>query len=186
VTMRSTSTSVVCSPSTAAVGQQTTCTATATDNGDAGTPSAPTGMVSFSLATGGPGSFSPVSCTLSAVASCSVIYTPAKGTVRSDMITASYGGDSAHGGSSGTAAVMVEPTSKTDCQQGGWQNYGFASQGQCIQFVNGRSVPPISKTDCLHGGWRDHGFASQGDCVAFVATAGKNEPGKNLPTPTEP
>jgi hypothetical protein len=48
------------------------------------------------------------------------------------------------------------------------------------------TVPPPSAADCHHGGWRDHGFVSQGDCVAFVATKGKNEPGKNIPTPKEP
>ena len=181
-----TSTSVSCSPATLAVGTPSTCTATVTDT-DAGTPSAPTGMVSFSLAEGGPGTFSPVSCTLRAVASCSVIYTPAKGTLRSDMITATYGGDTTHAGSRGTTGVTVQPTTRADCQHGGWQNYGFQNQRACIQFVNGGlGAPPPSKADCLHGGWRDHGFASQGDCVAFVATAGKNEPGKNIPTPKEP
>jgi hypothetical protein len=82
--------------------------------------------------------------------------------------------------------VTVRPTSKADCQHGGWRNYGFQNQGQCIQFVGGGLTgQPISKADCQHGGWRNHGFASQGDCVAFVATAGKNEPGKNVPTPRE-
>jgi hypothetical protein len=28
------------------------------------------------------------------------------------------------------------PTSAADCKNGGWQNYGFRNQGQCIQFVN--------------------------------------------------
>jgi hypothetical protein len=171
-----------------AVGTPSTCTATVSDT-DAGAASTPTGSVGF--ATSGPGSFSAGSCTLSeasaGVASCSVSYTPAASdSLRTDTITASYGGDSTHAGSSATAAVTVQPTSDADCRHGGWQNYGFENQRQCIQFVNGFPVPPISKTDCRHGGWRDHRFASQGDCVAFVATGGKNEPGKNIPTPKEP
>ena len=110
------------------------------------------------LGSNGAGSFGTDECTLSgsgASASCSVSYTPAASdTLRTDTITASYGGDSTHAGSSATAAVAVQPTSDADCRHGGWQNYGFQNQRQCIQFVNGFPVPPISKADCLHGGWR--------------------------------
>jgi hypothetical protein len=28
------------------------------------------------------------------------------------------------------------PTSKQQCKSGGWAQYGFANQGQCIKFVN--------------------------------------------------
>jgi hypothetical protein len=190
VTVRSTSTSVSCSPGTVAVGTASTCTATVTDT-DAGTPSTPTGTVSFGSS--GAGGFGGNPCTLdetsSGVASCSVSYTPdASNTpTRTDTITATYGGDSTHAVSSGTTAVTTRPTSKADCQNGGWQNYGFANQGQCIQFVGGGlGAPQTNKADCKHGGWRNRGFTSQGDCVAFVATGGKNEPGKNVPPPKEP
>jgi hypothetical protein len=187
--LRSTSMGVSCAPGTVAVGQASTCTATVTTDPVGGAPPPPpTGSVGF--ATSGAGSFNANQCTLSgsgASASCSVSYTPAAlGSLRTDTITASYGGDSTHAGSSATAAVTVQPTSDADCRHGGWQNYGFQNQRQCIQFVNGFPVPPTSKADCLHGGWRNHRFASQGDCVAFVATGGKNEPGKNIPTPKEP
>ncbi|HVM14126.1 MAG TPA: hypothetical protein VM287_07330 [Egibacteraceae bacterium] len=30
----------------------------------------------------------------------------------------------------------ANPQSRGDCQNGGWQDYGFRNQGQCIQFVN--------------------------------------------------
>jgi hypothetical protein len=30
----------------------------------------------------------------------------------------------------------VDPTSIQDCQQGGWEAFGFRNQGQCIRFVN--------------------------------------------------
>ena len=49
-----------------------------------------------------------------------------------------YGGDDAtHAGSSGTAAVTVQPTSAADCRNGGWRNYGFRNQRQCVRFVGG-------------------------------------------------
>lgn len=28
------------------------------------------------------------------------------------------------------------PTSKAQCKDGGWQQFGFKNQGQCIAFVN--------------------------------------------------
>lgn len=28
------------------------------------------------------------------------------------------------------------PTDKNECKQGGWENYGFKNQGQCVRFVN--------------------------------------------------
>jgi len=73
------------------------------------------------------------------VATCSVSYAPAaSGTpTRWDTITANYGGDAIHTGSTGTSAVRVQPTSRADCRHGGWRNYGFQNQGQCIQSVNG-------------------------------------------------
>jgi len=176
-------TSVSCSPGTVAVGAPSMCTATVTDT--AGPATTPTGTVSFGSS--GPGDFGGSPCTLSgsgASASCSVSYTPdASGSTRTDTITATYGGDATHAGSSGTTAVTVEPTSTADCRHGGWRNYGFQNQRQCIQFVTGGPVPPMSKAECRHGGWQNHGFTSQGDCVASVATAGKNEPGKNVPKP---
>jgi hypothetical protein len=104
------------------------------------------------------------------VASCLVTYTPhttdTPTPTRTDTITATYGGDSTHTGSSGTAAVAVRPTSKADCQQGGWQNYGFSGQRQCLRSLSGGlGEPPTSKADCQHGGWRILGFRNQGQCI---------------------
>ena len=28
------------------------------------------------------------------------------------------------------------PTSKEDCKKGGWKQFGFKNQGQCIKYVN--------------------------------------------------
>ena len=44
---------------------------------------------------------------------------------RADAITANYGGDTTHADSSGTTTVTVRPSSKADCRNAGWQNYGF-------------------------------------------------------------
>jgi hypothetical protein len=136
--LNSTSTAVNCSPNTVAVGHSTKCTATVTDTAANGQRT-PTGTVSFTSS--GPGAFSPNQCTLSqaspGVASCSVTYTPGpSGALRSDTITASYGGDSTHTPSGETTTVKVQPTSEADCKKDGWKNYGFRNQGQCIKFVN--------------------------------------------------
>jgi DNA-binding beta-propeller fold protein YncE len=107
----STATSVSCSPATVVAGQPTTCTATVTDTAPSG-QTTPTGTVSFESS--GPGSFSGgASCTLTgsgASASCSLTYTPSttpSTPVRSDTITAAYGGDSSHAASSGSTVVQV-------------------------------------------------------------------------------
>jgi Bacterial Ig-like domain (group 3) len=105
-----TTTSVTCSPQPVVAGQSTTCTATVTDM------TTPTGTVSFK--TSGPGSFNEASCELTMVnassASCSVTYTPGSTPaepVRSDTITAEYGGDDTHKASKGTTTVaVISPT----------------------------------------------------------------------------
>ena len=109
-----TKTSVTCSPSTVVAGNATTCTATVTDT--AGSPTTPSGTVSFSSSPG-PGGFTGSPCTLSgsgASASCSVTYTPSATTsnpVRTDTITATYGGDDTHSGGSGTIdETVISPT----------------------------------------------------------------------------
>jgi hypothetical protein len=107
----STSTAVVCSPAAVGVGEPASCTATVNDTSQ-GSPSFPTGLVSFT--TDSPGAFgTPAGCTLSPSAtqgqsSCALGYKPtAPG---SHQITASYGGDSAHGTSSGGATLTVSST----------------------------------------------------------------------------
>ncbi len=114
-----TATSVTCSPQPVVAGNSTTCKATVTDTASSG-QTTPTGTVSFSKS--GPGldidTFMPESCTLTAAssssASCSVTYTPEStpaNPVRTDTVTASYGGDSTHNPSSGTTGVeVISPT----------------------------------------------------------------------------
>lgn len=41
-------------------------------------------------------------------------------------------------GPGATACIFIvnDPTTKADCKNGGWDEYGFKNQGQCIRFVN--------------------------------------------------
>src|SRR5207253_2621323 len=89
-------------------GASTSCTATVTDVVVGATATTPTGTVSF-FADAATTAFA--SCTLSGSgcsASCSVSYPPT--TAGAHAITASYGGDATHEGSSGATAAAVTVT----------------------------------------------------------------------------
>jgi hypothetical protein len=63
------------------------------------------------------------------------------------------------------------PTSKAQCRNRGWAQYGFKNQGQCIRFV--RLIPgpppyPSTKAQCRHGGWAQYGFITKRRCLRFV------------------
>src|SRR2546425_2509888 len=101
-------TTISCTPSKVDVNQPTSCSTTVTDT--SANPTTPTGTITF--ASNGPGAFSVASCPLSgtgATASCSVTYTPTA--IGAQTITGSYGGDSAHTTSSGTANINPTNTS---------------------------------------------------------------------------
>ena len=102
---RSTSTAVVCAPSSLVVGAPSTCTATVTDTSP-GSPTTPTGTVTFSASPSGGTFSSGGSCTLSS-GSCSVTFTPGSGQEGPITITASYSGDSSHQVSSGNASITA-------------------------------------------------------------------------------
>jgi len=113
-TQHPTSTTVSCTPTSVAVNQPTTCTATVTDT--SGSPTTPTGTVTFS--SGSSGSFSPsTTCTLSSISSssssCSVSYTPNPGTEGTQTITGTYSGESTHQGSTGTFSLTVTKRTTT-------------------------------------------------------------------------
>jgi hypothetical protein len=81
------------------------------------TVSTPTGTVTWSDGSAG-GTFNPTSCTLSS-GDCTTVFTPAANSPSSITVTATYGGDSAHSGSTGTSqlSITVLPASlslKTD------------------------------------------------------------------------
>jgi hypothetical protein len=77
----------------------------------AGTSPIPTGTVSWSDGNAG-GSFIPSSCTLSS-GNCIVSYTPTINPPNSITVTAAYGGDSVHSGSTGTSSVTISHLSNT-------------------------------------------------------------------------
>ncbi len=109
-----TTASVICSPSTVVISQQSTCTATVTDN--TSYPTTPTGTVSFT-SNSASGQFSPAaSCTLSpgstaGTSSCSVNYTPL--VAGSQTITDTYNGDLTHGASVDSKDLTVNLRSTT-------------------------------------------------------------------------
>lgn len=112
---RSTSTTVTCTPGSIVLGQHGLCTATVTDIDTNSTSTmTPTGTITF--ATNKPGIFDATTCGLSgeggAYASCQVDYTPTVVGGGRDTITATYGGDSSHTGSTGQTVliVLVRPT----------------------------------------------------------------------------
>jgi hypothetical protein len=105
-TIRSSSTTVACNPSSISSGSTTTCTVTVTDPG-VGTKITPTGTVTFAISNSYLLTSNSGSCTLSS-GSCSVNFKSnqeyAPGTT---SIYASYLGDSSHISSSGRTTVYV-------------------------------------------------------------------------------
>src|SRR5204863_5598630 len=107
VHLRSTATTLTCSPNPVAVNTASTCTAAVRDT-DSGAVTTPSGPVDFTA--GGSGSLGASSCTLSptgtsGLASCSVGYRPSTTGPRS--LGASFGGDSIHTGSDGGASLLA-------------------------------------------------------------------------------
>ena len=88
---------------------QVTFTATVIDITNSA--STPTGTVSWSDKGAG-GSFGSSSCSLSS-SSCTVLYTPSSNSAISIVVFASYGGDSTHFGSSGTATLQANVSHET-------------------------------------------------------------------------
>jgi hypothetical protein len=106
VGLRSTQTSVSCSPSTLAAGEDTTCTATVSDTAS-GAKSVPTGLFAFSDTGASTGTYSctPAGNGITGQAQCSVTITPtASGT---PTIRADYSGDASHNTSHGTTSITV-------------------------------------------------------------------------------
>jgi hypothetical protein len=70
-----------------------------------------------------------------------------------------------------TDAPSPHPTSKEQCKNGGWSQFGFKNQGQCIRFVGlipGPPPYPTTKEQCRHGGWAQYGFKNKRKCLRFV------------------
>jgi hypothetical protein len=103
--LHSTTTTIIPNPATVNRGSQTTFTVTVTDTSSS--PTTPTGTISWSDGNVG-GTFSSTSCLLSSD-SCTISYTPATTTnsPNSVTVTATYGGDSAHSGSTSTSQLSM-------------------------------------------------------------------------------
>jgi len=113
VKLRTTSTTVVCTPGTFQAGDSTMCKATVTDT-DAAPRTAPIGTVTWASSES-TGVFVTSPCALlpdlstpaTDDSSCTVTYSSTKASQQT--ITASYGGDPIHEASSGSTTVTVEP-----------------------------------------------------------------------------
>jgi virginiamycin B lyase len=104
--LRTSATTVLCSPGNVAVSQPTNCTATVSDTTSGGAASSPIGSVGFS---GAGGSFASGSCTLSPSgprqASCGLSFTPrSAGTLQ---VSGGYTGDATHLGSQSAGQVIA-------------------------------------------------------------------------------
>ncbi len=104
VNLRSTSTTLSCSPVVQAVGSNIICTATVTDTESIGTKSAPSGTVTFTR-NGSPEGSCPLVGVNAMSSSCSVTYTSSFATV--DSIVATYGGSDVHAGSTSEPVFIV-------------------------------------------------------------------------------
>ena len=110
--LRSTTTTVNCSPGSVATGSTVICTATVADSAGAGA-SAPAGTINF--VSDGSGEFTAqASCTLSQVgattsSSCSRTYRPSAQGDGSHRVTAGYSGSGTHSPDEGSFDVTVSP-----------------------------------------------------------------------------
>src|SRR6266545_4959752 len=108
VTKANTTAIVSCTPTSLVIDASTTCTATVTDSSTAKT--VPTGSVSWSTNTAPASQFNATSCTLAPTgnagqSSCQTTYTPSSAATHT--ITATYGGDGNHNGSSDPQSLTV-------------------------------------------------------------------------------
>ena len=145
--LRSTATSVSCSPGSVPVDATTTCTAVVIDTG-AQPVSTPTGTVAFDSDSGGSFSNPGNTCTLSAdgpsgQASCQVSYTPSPAASGTHAITGAYGADITHAPTQGTAALAVARLPTTT---GLSSSESPSSAGQLVIYTATVSPVPDSGT----------------------------------------
>jgi len=158
---RTTSTAVVCAPSTLAVGAPSTCTATVTDTGT-GAPITPTGTITFTQSSPTLGTFgSGGTCTLSS-GSCAVTFTPGSGQEGTITITASYPGDSSHLSSSGQASISAtKSTTSTgiSCPQTA-PNFATTCTFTITDTSPGTHITPTGIVDTLSDGGAGGSFGA--------------------------
>jgi hypothetical protein len=110
VSTRSTATAIFCSAYSGPVNSPINCVAQVGDTA-AGTPTTPSGTVTWSVSPGA-GTFSTPSCSLT-FATCFVTFTPALGSAGPQTLHAAYSGDGDHAASSGTRGITATIRSTT-------------------------------------------------------------------------
>jgi len=100
--LHTTTTSIASNSTTVNIGAQVTLSVAVSDS--SGSPTTPSGTIS--LSDGNVGGTFGTSCTLSS-GSCTSTYTPSANSPGTVTITATYGGDSSHSTSSGTASLSI-------------------------------------------------------------------------------
>jgi len=167
-----TSTAISCARNPMGLNAAASCTATVTDT--ASSPSNPTGTVSFG-SSGGAGSFSGSTCTLSSVSgsgsasSCTVTFTPSSTT--SSAITGSYNGDATHATSTGTfeESVSVPITGPRSTRTSVRSSNRSSTTGQAVTFTATVSPAPGSGTVAF----TDDGTMISGCGTVAVSAAGR-------------
>ena len=144
-TKRTTSTAIVCSPSPATINNPTSCTVTVTDT-SAGTTATPTGVITFTQNPAASGTFTPATtCTL-ASGTCSVTYTPNNGFLGTVTITATYGGDTDHLGSSNSQGVTWNKATTTINVSCVPTTFGIGVSSTCTATLTGFVAPVTGET----------------------------------------
>ena len=170
---RSTSTSVVCTPSASLPNTQTNCVTTVTDTSP-GTTVVPTGKVTLSQSPGASGKFTNSSGTYTtaecvlASGTCSVTFTPNSGLTGTVTITTSYGGDTDHATSTGSEPVMWGryTTTTISCPTPEIIGTGYTCKVTVADTSTGTPVTPTGTVTFSQGSPGTGTFSpSNGQCI---------------------
>ena len=167
-----TSTTIACSPTPLAVKAQTTCVATVTDITPS--PTTPSGTVSF--ATNSTATFTPTnSCTLvpsttTGVATCSTTYTPTA--IGHHTVTAIFGGDSTHSGSTNSAKEAVTIRTLTISISCSPNSETVGASTMCTVTVTDTSSSPIIPTGTIGLATNSSGTFGTASCTLVAGTGG--------------
>ena len=174
----STTTAILCSPTSLQVEATTTCGATVTDT--SATPSNPTGTVSFSSDSAGPFEPSGGSCTVNpsgtGQSSCVVTFAPSQ--AGSHTVTASFLGNSSFSASSAQATLSIsalppDPTSTAVVCAPGLVQAGTAST--CIVTVVDTHASPTPPTGTVSVSSNAGGsFAPGASCTLATAASDRS------------
>jgi hypothetical protein len=152
-----TTTAVSCTPNPILVGTSTTCSVTVIDTAATGATN-PQGTVEFSTDTAEgvfePGPSCPLDVAGESGGECQVTYTPGVVGTGTQQISATYGGDTAHDGSSGSDDVGVTEPDVVPPPSGGGPSGGSPSSNspaikkKCKKKKHKRSASAAKKKKC--------------------------------------